>query len=99
MQAEPRRIDCRQRGLDARPEERRPVGTVKRVGPEPAVWPDAHPGRRHIGVAADRKAMNAAAWKIRSGRRRGFENHEYEALSIRENDEWHVYARHLTSLF
>ena len=52
--------ECRQRGLDARPEERRPVGTVKRVGPEPAVWPDAHPGRRHIGVAADRKATNAA---------------------------------------
>lgn len=86
---------CRQRGLDARPEERRPVGTVKRVGPEPAVWLDAHPGRRHIGVAANRKATNAAAWKIHSGQRRGFENHEYEARTIRENGEWHVYARHL----
>lgn len=67
---------CRQRGLDARPEERRPVGTVKRNEPEPAVWLDAHPGRRHIGVAANRKATNAAR-------------------TIRENGEWHVYARHM----
>lgn len=56
---------------------------------------DAYPGRRHIGVAANRKATNAAAWKIHSGQRRGFENHEYEARTIRENGEWHVYARHL----
>lgn len=79
MQAEPRGIDCRPRGLDARPEERRPVGTVKRNGPEPA----------------NRKAANAAAWKIRSGQRRGFETRLYDAKTIRENGERHVYARHM----
>lgn len=93
MQAQPRGIDCRQRGLDARPEERRPVGTVKRVGP----W-TRRLARRASGPAAYRRRRQPEGhergrWKIRSGRRRGFENHEYEARTIRENDEWHVYAR------
>lgn len=76
--------ECRQRGPDARPEERRPVGTVKRNGPEPAARLDAN-----------RKAANAAAWKIRSGQRRGFETRLYDAKTIRENGERHVYARHM----
>ena len=86
---------CLGEGLDAVVEERRPMGMVKRNGPDLAAWLKRHPGWHEVGRSANRKAAWAAAWKIRSGTRRGFEDGGFEARAERRGDGWVVLARHM----
>lgn len=70
---------CRGEGLDAVVEDARPIGTVKRNGPGLASWLKAHPGWHVVAESVNRRAAWAAAWKIRHGERRGFEDGLWDA--------------------
>ena len=60
-------------------EDARPIGTVKRNGPGLASWLKAHPGWHVVAESVNRRAAWAAAWKIRHGERRGFEDGLWDA--------------------
>lgn len=84
---------CRGEGLDAVVEDARPIGTVKRNGPGLASWLIAHPGWHVVAESVNRRAAWAAAWKIRHGERRGFEDGLWDAQAQNRDGRWVVIAR------
>ena len=72
---------------------RGPIGTVKRNGPGLASWLKAHPGWHVVAESANRRAAWAAAWKIRHGERRGFEDGLWDAQAQNRDGRWVVIAR------
>ena len=84
---------CRGEGLDAVVEDARPIGTVKRNGPGLASCLKAHPGWHVVAESANRRAAWAAAWKIRHGERRGFEDGLWDAQAQNRDGRWVVIAR------
>lgn len=85
---------CRRKGLDAAREDMRPMGDVKRNGPELASWLQTHTGWHVVLESANRRAAWSAAWKIRHGERRGFESLLYDARTASRNGTWIVEARY-----
>lgn len=94
QQAEAFLRQCRRKGLEAHREDMRPVGDVKRNGPELAAWLQAHTGWHVVLESMNRKAAWSAAWKIRQGQRRGFESRLYDARTMNRNGTWLVEARY-----
>lgn len=84
---------CRGEGLDAVVEDARPIGTVKCNGPGLASWLKAHPGWHVVAESVNRRAAWAAAWKIRHGERRGFEDGLWDAQAQNRDGRWVVIAR------
>ena len=84
---------CRGEGLDAVVEDARPIGTVKRNGPGLASWLKAHPGWHVVAESVNRRAAWAAAWKIRHGERRGFEDGLWDAQAQNRDGRWVVIVR------
>lgn len=84
---------CRGEGLDAVVEDARPIGTVKRNEPGLASWLKAHPGWHVVAESVNRRAAWAAAWKIRHGERRGFEDGLWDAQAQNRDGRWVVIAR------
>lgn len=85
---------CRRQHLDATVEDQRPIGTVKKNGPALAAWLMAHRGWQSIADAANRDSAWKAAWKIRQGKRRGFESMQFDARPVNRNGSWAVEVRY-----
>lgn len=84
---------CRRKGMDAMVEDPRPIGRVKRNGPDLASWLLRNPGWHTVLEATNRHAAWNAAWKINHGQRRGFETLAYEARAVNTEGAWTVEAR------
>ncbi|MBW3093695.1 hypothetical protein KIH79_12375 [Bifidobacterium sp. 82T10] len=84
---------CRRKGLNAQLEDFRPIGDVKRNGPDLAAWLRAKRGWQVVLASANRRSAWNAAWKISHGTRRGFEDLMFEARTVNRNGEWVVEAR------
>lgn len=72
-------------------EEREPSGKMN--GPRLAAWLRANPGWHTIHSSPTRNAAWKAAWKIRSGTRRGFEGKLFDARILKQGDTWLMQAR------
>ena len=65
----------------------------RRNGPGLASWLKAHPGWHVVAESVNRRAAWAAAWKIRHGERRGFEDGLWDAQAQNRDGRWGVSAR------